>query len=242
MITEQQFYKVQAILDGKNTNKLALGKRNHANPDFPLRRIIRCAKCGVGLTGAWSKGKYAKYAYYRCGGKCTTKSIQVDKLDKAVVIMLKEITPKEESINLFIQFIYKKYHERRSMLTKLQNASDGEIERLKLLRKALVEKNLSGVYSDEIFKEQNAIIEENIMKAQIAKEDTTFDKYTIEAVTTFIKTLLADLGETYKRSNLSQIKVIMSSIFSSGVAWDYNGRLNFKISPIYQSRILSPVR
>ena len=41
MITEEQFYRVQAILDGRNPNKVALAKRVHSNPDFPLRRIVR---------------------------------------------------------------------------------------------------------------------------------------------------------------------------------------------------------
>ena len=57
MITEELFYKVQAIIDGRNTNKIALARRTFENEDFPLRRIIKCAKCGMGLTGAWSTGK-----------------------------------------------------------------------------------------------------------------------------------------------------------------------------------------
>ena len=60
------------------------------------------------------------------------------------------------------------------------------------------------------------------MQAQIVKDDATMDKYNIDAVTDFIKTLLADLGETYKKSNLSQIKVLFGSIFPTGVAWNYD--------------------
>ena len=74
-----------------------------------------------------------------------------------------------------------------------------------------------------------------MIKVQIVKEDTTLEKYNIDAVTTFIKTLLADLGETYKRSNLSQLKVLLGSIFPSGLALTENRTLNHQISPIYQS-------
>lgn len=124
-----------------------------------------------------------------------------------------------------------------SRLTKIRNAADSEIERLKTLRKSLVEKNLTGVYSDEIFKEQNAVLEDQLLQAQIVKDDGTFDKYNIEAVTDFIRTLLADLGETYKRSTISQNKVLIGSMFPSGLAWEGNGTLNHQISPIYQSII-----
>src|SRR3989344_205321 len=46
LITEDQFYKVQAILDGRNPNKIALAKRNFENKEFPLRRVVKCAFCG----------------------------------------------------------------------------------------------------------------------------------------------------------------------------------------------------
>lgn len=58
------------------------------------------------------------------------------------------------------------------------------------------------------------------MRAQITKDDSTIDEYNVDAVATFIKTLLADLGETYKRSNLNQLKVPLSPIFPTGLAWD----------------------
>src|SRR5258708_2030088 len=198
------------------------------------RRVVRCQRCQMGLTGGWSKGKYKKYAYYRCGGKCNTISITIDDLEGSILGQLKEITPKPETLNLFLNFIYKTYHERLSRLTKIRNEADNEIDRLKALRKQLVEKNLSGTYSDEIFKEQNEVIEDQMTKAQLAKEDNTFDRYNIDEVVTFIKTLLADLGETYKRSDNSQVKVLLSSIYSSGLAWDYERGLNSKISPLYQ--------
>ena len=98
----------------------------------------------------------------------------------------------------------------------------------------MVEKNLSGVYSDEIFKEQSSEIEDKITRAQIVKNDTTMDKYNIDAVTSFIKTILADLGEAYRRSNIRQLKVLLGSMYPEGVAWDYSGTLNPKISPLYQ--------
>ncbi len=235
MITEEQFYRVQAILDGRNLNKVALAKRNHANPDFPLRRIVRCDVCGMGMTGGWSKGRHARYAYYRCGGVCKGVAAKADKLETTLIQTLKEITPKKECLNLFITFLYKTYHQRLSRLQKIKGVADEEMATLKALRKTLVEKNLAGIYSDEVFKEQNATIEDRMTKAQIAKDDATIDKYNIDDVTTFIRTILADLGETYKRSSISQIKVLLGSIFPSGLSWSQNGTLNREISPLYQS-------
>lgn len=77
-------------------------------------------------------------------------------------------------------------------------------------------------------------IKDKITKAQIAKEDSTTDKYNVEALTTFIKTILADLGETYKRSSIKQLKVLLGSMYPDGISWDYSGTLNPSISPLYQ--------
>lgn len=233
--TEEQFYKVQAILDGRNPNKTALAKRTFENKEFPLRRIVRCGKCGAGLTGAWSRGKMGKrYAYYWCSGKCNHKCIPVKDLEDTLINLLKQITPKQEVLNLFTDYMLKLYHTRLTRLKKINIEADKKIEDLKALRKTLVEKNLNGIYSDEIFKEQSAIIEDKMTRAQIVKEDTLIDKYNIDALTSFIKTIFADLGETYRRSTIGQLKVLLGSIFKHGVSWDYTDTLNPEISPIFQ--------
>ena len=69
--------------------------------------------------------------------------------------------------------------------------------------------------------------------SQIAKEDATIDSYNIDEVIIFIRTLLADLGETYKKASQSQVKVLLGSMFPSGLSWGYNGTLNHELSPIY---------
>ena len=235
MVTEEQFYRVQAILDGRNPNKLALARRMRDKPEFPLRRIVKCGKCGAALTGAWSKGRNARYAYYRCSKFCTSKSIRVDVLENALMQTLRRITPTKEGLELFLTLLQKTYHSRRSRLEKIANQADTELEKLYSIRRQLVEKNLAGIYSDEIFKEQNAILEERIINAQITKHDGILERYNITAVTDFVKTKLADLGKTYTDSDLGQKKVLLGSIFSSGLTWNYFAYSNLKISPIYQA-------
>ena len=71
MITEAQFYKVQAVIAGRNNSiKLPIVVKNRDNPDFPLRRIVKCSKCGTPFTGAWSTGSTTRHAYYFCRNRC----------------------------------------------------------------------------------------------------------------------------------------------------------------------------
>ena len=93
---------------------------------------------------------------------------------------------------------------------------------------------MAGLYSDEIFREQNAAIESKMITAQSLKSEATLEQYNIDKIVEFIKAKLADLSVTYDSSSLSQIRCLLGSIFLSGVTWEYPGCSNRGISPIYQ--------
>ena len=54
LISEDLFYRVQAVLSGRVPSTTP---QQRAHPDFPLRAFVRCESCGRGLTGSWSKGR-----------------------------------------------------------------------------------------------------------------------------------------------------------------------------------------
>ena len=122
-----------------------------------------------------------------------------------------------------------------TQLQKRRDEADKELKRLYELRQSLIQKNLSGIYSDEIFKEQNKLIENQIAGVQITKDDALLAKYNLEAIVKFMKDKFFNLGTTYQMSSLSQLRVLLCSIFPSGLRWSYPGYYNTQISPIYQS-------
>lgn len=235
MISMALYYKVQSVIEGRN-NSIAspVVKKNRNNPDFPLRRIVKCGNCGAPFTGAWSKGKTARHAYYFCRKRCGKPSVKAYTLDFSMVEYLKKITPKQETLEAFISMLRGNYYKRVTILQRKKETADSELKRLQGLRQALVEKNLSGVYSDEIFKEQNKLIEEQITKVELTKDDAVLSKYNLEDIVKFMRDKFADLGNTYQESDLEQIKVLLSSIFTSELTWDYFSFSNSKISTIYQ--------
>ncbi len=236
MISEAIFYRVQAALDGRNTNiHVPIVRKNRDNSEFPLRRLVTCQNCGTPLTGAWSKGKKSKYAYYFCRKRCGMKSIPVDNLDNSLINYLSTITPTKDCLNAFIALLRGTYYKRVKQLQKRKDESDIELKRLQELRQSLIQKNLSGVYSDEIFKEQNKLIEEQIITVRITQDDALLSKYNLESIVKFMQEKFENLGRTYQMSNLSQIRVLLCSIFPSGMLWSYPGFSNTQISPLYQS-------
>ena len=189
----------------------------------------------MSFTGAWSKGSHARYAYYFCMARCGAPSIPVGKVEDSLVEFLRKIAPKNECLELFISMLRRTYIDRLSRIKKRKEQADVELGKLYALRQSIIEKNLSGVYSDEVFKEQNALIEDKIITTRIAQDDTLISKYNLEEISKFIREFFNDLGKTYIDSNLTQKRLILSSIFDSRLAWSYPGFSNEQISPLYQA-------
>ncbi len=235
MITEETYYRVQEVLKGRDPNKLVMTRKSRDNTDFPLRRIVKCGKCGTCFTGAWSKGRNKRYSYYFCEKRCIGASVSVKTLNDELISLLKSLTPTENCIKLYCSFVMKAYSEKMTKLNKAKRIADQEIERLSGLRQTLVEKNLAGIYSDDIFREQNFMIEEKLIAAHNAKNDEIIGKYNIDAIIGFIEKKISNLATTYRESSLSQLRCLLGSIFLKGLAWDYPGCSNQEISPVYQS-------
>lgn len=236
MITEEVFYRVQAALDGRNYNTpVMLARRSYNNPDFPLRRIVRCGRCGQSFTGAWSKGKRSLYGYYFCIKRCGAKSnVPFTEIEPETSTLLKSITLKPETATLISAFLRRTYYLRIGSLKLKRDQADIELKKVYETRQTLIEKNLSGVYSDDIFKEQNKILEEKIAAIQAAKDETVIEKYNLEAITNFIQSKFTNLDKTFGEADLERKRVLMCSIFPKGLHWSYPGYSNTQMSPFYR--------
>ena len=68
----------------------------------------------------------------------------------------------------------------------------------------------------------------------MTKDDELVNRYNIQSIVEFMRTKFSDLGKTYQESNVTQIKVLLGSIFPPGMVWGYPGYSNQHISPLYQ--------
>jgi site-specific DNA recombinase len=100
LVTDEMFRRTQARLNGCNR-----GCRKSPSPkgDFPLKRVVRCAACGGPLTGAWTKGKTKRYAYYWCWNpKCrAVKSTAASNLHSLFADLLHSMSLEPKMAALF---------------------------------------------------------------------------------------------------------------------------------------------
>ena len=67
IVSEALYSGVQARLAAINSHPSV---RQEDDPDFPLRRFVRCAACDTPLTGSRSRGRSGVYPYYHCRNRC----------------------------------------------------------------------------------------------------------------------------------------------------------------------------
>lgn len=67
IISEDLFYQVQDLLDGRRVRNQA---KMSVNELLPLRGFLVCPRCGRNVTGSPSKGKCQTYFYYHCISIC----------------------------------------------------------------------------------------------------------------------------------------------------------------------------
>ena len=235
MITEEQYYKVQAIISGRNHCGMTVGKRLKDHPDFPLRRSIKCGKCGGHLSGGWSKGRTKKYAYYICKNRCGGSSIAVQKLSDSLIEFLHGITPTKEQLEVFLMVTRKKFTQNINAIKTKRERAEQEITQLKQLRDDLVMNHLKKIYSDEVYQDQSKKIESNIAAFEQVLGQNTFHKYTMDDVDKFMRDKFKDVGQTYLDSEPGQQRVLLGSICPSGLAWQYPGLSNQQFSAEYQA-------
>lgn len=127
------------------------------------------------------------------------------------------------------------YNKNISILNAKREKVSAELTQLMKLRQTVIEKNMKGIYSDDVYMEQNKILGNKINTAETLLNSTIFEKYSIGYIENFMRDKFKDLGQTFDKSKLGEQRVLLGSIFLNGLHWNYNGYSNREIGPLYQS-------
>ena len=234
IVSEALFAQVQKILKNKG-HKVAEYKTDH--PEFPLRRFVFNPKSGFKLTGSFAKGKYP---YYRFGGKGA--NYERDEFTRRFAYHMDSYQFSSEHIKKLKRFIYEKFNDATADKRKEEGRLETFIRELKEKESALVQKNLKGVISDALLKDQLAAIEtkEFESQAQLAMLGNTTGSP--EEAVEFAEEYLRQPSAVWKKSKIgTQIKLQWFQ-FPSGIT--FNGEVfgTPKICSVFKAKdvILSP--
>ncbi len=186
IVSGELFNQVQRVLKTR-------GRKHSAyltdNPDFPLRKFIKSDE-GKVLTGSWStSGNGKRYAFYRFGNDKSSMNRDAFQEDFKKYMDKYSLNEKHyQKLKILVRnHLTKATSEQRKQVEQLKR----RIYELNEKQSAIIKKNLEGVISDTVLKQQlqlieNQVTETSVSLANIPNSDTDYDK-AIELMEEYLK-------------------------------------------------------
>jgi hypothetical protein len=201
IISEALFLKCQEI---NTSEKGHCSPRSSTNPLFPLRKFVRCTKCGALLTGSSSVGKKGKkYPYYHHGNqKCeASKSIPKEAFEQQFVELLDGVTPGPRYERIFRDTVIEVWKERYKAFDLHNRKIDKEVEKLCVGRQRVFDLHLQGIYSDEEFHQQKDQINKTIEEKRRALKDSNLGELEMEKALDYCFKFVRTASKTWLESS-----------------------------------------
>jgi Recombinase zinc beta ribbon domain len=144
------------------------GPRQRNHPDFPLRGFVRCDMCGRPLTGSWSKGRNAHYAYYHCQRQCRAVNVSKAELEGAFADELALLQPTAGYMRLVKDCILHVWEQRRA---EAKDRTTEQEKRVKVIQQKLDRLDEAFLFAQSIdatsYERQRDRLREELTLAQI---------------------------------------------------------------------------
>jgi site-specific DNA recombinase len=230
IISEELFYKVQDIAEGKKRIKAKPRKKREA---FPLRGLLVCSRCGKNLTGSASKGNGGIYHYYHCQPGCNERH-KTDVAHNSFSEWLDSLSVKPEMAAMYLKVM-------EDIFTEKEGSIDKEITRLKseiLKRSELVVKVEKRFMEDELDSDSYKRLkhgyqrEQFEFKEQLTELQTTDSGFMEYAKSSFA--LLTHLKEAYAESDLESKQKLIGLIFPEKLIYENGKYRTIKESEVFR--------
>ena len=216
LVDEALFNRVQQILLGK---RVVTKTHARSNPDFPLRRFVKCGHCSSSLTGSWSKGRKDRYGYYRCT-KCKQVNVRKEELEDAFISNLECLKPKQSLLRLFEAVVMDVWHKKQAEAVAQIASHEGQLTALlekkdRLFEACFYDKRID----DATYKRQESKLQEEIVIQQIALNELKIDGMEIETVIAFARNLLENASNLWLKAPLQQREKLQKVLFPEGLTY-----------------------
>ena len=219
IVSEEVFYRVQDIMDGKRKQTPKLTKA--INPDLYLRKFLVCPKCGHSLTGSESKGNGGKYAYYHCchDGKHLRK--RADEVNEGFARYVSGLTPNDEVLSLYKEVLSDIRGERSREARNKADDLEKEVRRVEEMLNALDDKLCTGAISDANYSRISQRYEKQIdeLKKQIEIMRKP-NRANIEPKLSYSISLLDNMEGFFREAPVKVKIKLLGSIFPEKIEFD----------------------
>jgi len=161
-------------------------QRFRNNPDFPLRRFVRCGSCHSPLTGSWARSKTGKrYAYYHCH-RCRTTSLRKEFLEEHFLELLDRLKPMKKKLQALKETVLLVWRRRKEELDEMRPLLEKEIARLEEQKKRLVDAYIyEQAIDQETYRKELARVSQDLTLVKVEHHGNEVDAFDVEAVLEF---------------------------------------------------------
>lgn len=150
MVTQREFAMVQQAVARRTRSQPHIKDR----PEFPLRGLVRCNGCSLPMTGAFSRGRSRRYAYYVCHHRqCPAfgKSHGAQSVLDEFRSFLHEIAPNAEYFERVEALTLRLGAERNCEAVHRKARSDAQRQKFKVQTQRLIRMAGQGLITNEEF-------------------------------------------------------------------------------------------
>jgi DNA invertase Pin-like site-specific DNA recombinase len=228
IISEELFDQVQRVVRLRKNNVMDY-KKDH--PDFSLRRFVEHYPSGVKLTGSWSTGRQAKYAYYRF--RKGNKSIPKNVLEGDFKKFLDQFTIKESDFQALAMALQENLSAKTQDLQKEHFRTQKRIDELKHKEATLIEKNYKGTLNDGVLSRQLELIEGELTRehANLYQYEEKTPDY--QALLRLASEYLKNPSKIWEKAAFERKLMLQRFQFPEGVLFDGKQFGTAKIVSIY---------
>ena len=218
LISEELFYRVQAVLSGRVPSTTP---QQRAHPDFPLRGFVHCSSCGRGLTGSWSKGRSEYYAYYHCRPGCRAVNVTKAKLEGLFADELALLQPSPGYMRLLKEFVLQIWKARkatvRDELANAERVAKAIQEKLDRLDEAFLFERSIDI---ETYDRHAEKLREELTLARIDRHSGQLEELDVEGILAFAERVLPRAADLWVQASLEQRQRFQQLFFPDGIAFD----------------------
>ena len=234
IISENLFYKVQNVLNGRKRNTVP---RISYEEMLPLRGFLICPRCRKMLTGSASKGRNAYYYYYHCNTPCRYR-VKTSEPNEMFLCELKKYTTCNTADEFLIHSILKYLKNQTVDNKKYSIQISTQIEELNNRLKNALNLFADGKIDENDFRKmkenhQNAI---NILKHKLFGLEQK-EKNISSTLKTAIQNM-DKLYKTYLEGTIHKKRQIINIIFPDKLCFDEKqsrtGRINEAVMLIHK--------
>lgn len=230
IVDAETWYRAQDRMTGRRQTR-----RLKVNPDFPLRRFVRCGPCGHPLTGYFARGRHGgRFPYYRCR-LCSGVSVRREVLEGAFVELLNSVAVSGDDLEAIRQAVTEEVEAQAGGAAEARERRGRAVVELHRKRSRLMDGYLGGDVTREAYRAASAELEAAIAAAK-AETLEPANRVEVSRALEFASAVLKAPGAAWAGFTPEGKQGFAALVFLDPPAWTPGeGLANPAFSPIFNS-------